>query len=138
MDELNTLKSDLKDKKSELIAMQSKKTRCLNMASDIDSVYDRMRQDKSVMQDYYEEIKRFYKEKFDKFDGVVYDSRYKIYIEQLVADYEKTIKNIDINMDRLNTEKARYENEAYRCNGLIGYLQSAINSIAHQIENWTN
>ena len=138
MAELSTLKSDLKDKKSELRAMQSKKTRCLNMASDIDSVYDRMRQDKSVMQDYYEEIKRFYKEKFDKFDGDVYDSRYKIYIEQLVADYKKTIKNIDINMDRLNTEKARYENEAYRCNGLIGYLQSAINSIAHQIENWTN
>lgn len=138
MAELSTLKSDLKDKKSELRAMQSKKTRCLNMASDIDSVYDRMRQDKSVMQDYYEEIKRFYKEKFDKFDGDVYDSRYKIYIEQLVADYKKTVKNIDINMDRLNTEKARYENEAYRCNGLIGYLQSAINSIAHQIENWTN
>jgi len=138
MDGLSALRRRLREKRAELKETQAEKQRCLDMAAAIDLVYKRMKQDKEIMEDYREDIKRFYREKYDRFDGDVYDSRYKVNIEQLKDEYKITIKNIDTNMDRLNTEKARYENEAYRCNGLIGIIQSAINSIVHQIENWTN
>ena len=138
MDELDSLKNDLGSKRSQLRAKEQEKANYLSVASDIKSVYKKMADEKAAMKNYHSGIKSFSNEHFDIFVGKLYASEYKPRIKQVVEDYQKVISAIDTNMDRLNTEMARMENMAYKCDGVIGYLRSAINSLVHTIENWTN
>lgn len=97
-----------------------------------------MAADKELIRNYRSSVKQFQKEKFETFQGNLYTEAYKTQVEALVDDYDLVIGNIDVNMDRLNTARAQYENRGYKCNGPIGYLESSINSLVHTIENWVN
>lgn len=138
MDKLSTKKTNLRNKKGQLLAKQNEKQGYLNTASDIGVIYDRLAEDKRVIREYRNSVKTFVREKFDTFSGDLYSNSYKTKMEDLISKYDSVISNIDINMDRLNSVRAQYENKAYKCNGVIGYLQSAINSLVHEIENWVN
>ena len=48
------------------------------------------------------------------------------------------IKNVDRNLDDLNTELMRLQNEANSTEGLIGSLKSSLNWISTKIENIFN
>lgn len=138
MVDLDSLKASLNNLKEQLAAKKAEKQRYLNIAADIDAIYDRMAADKELIKGYRNGVKTLYKEKFDTFKGNLYTDTYKTQLEALIDDYDLVIKNIDTNMDRLNTAKAQYENKAYQCNGPIGYLQSSVNSLVHTIQNWVN
>lgn len=138
MDDLDSLKASLNSFRKALEEKNAEKQRYLNIAAEIGNVYDRMADDKAIIKEYKGRVKDFSKEKFDKFKGNLYKEVYKAKMEELLDGYDIVIKNIDANMDRLNTLRAEYENKAYKCNGLIGYLQSSINSVVHTIENWVN
>ena len=138
MADLDSVKESLISYKSQLEAKRVEKQGYLNIAADIDAIYDRMAEDKELIKGYRNSVKTFLKEKFDTFKGNLYSETYKTQLEALIDDYNLVISNIDINMDRLNTAKAQYENKAYKCNGPIGYLQSYVNSLVHTVENWVN
>ena len=138
MDELSSLKNDLGSKRNQLRIKEKEKENYLNIASDIRSVYKKLADEKSAVKTYHSGVKSFSDERFNTFIGNLYMNEYKPRIKQVVSDYKQVISAIDTNMDRLNTEIARMENEAYKCDGIIGYLHSAINSLVHTIENWTN
>ena len=138
MDELTSLKNDLGSKRNQLRAKEKEKANYLSVASDIRSVYKALADEKKAVKNYHSGVKSISDEHFDTFVGNLYMKEYKPRIKQVVSDYKKVISAIDTNMDRLNTEIARMENEAYKCDGIIGYLHSAINSLVHTIENWTN
>lgn len=138
MDELDSLKSSLSSKRSQLSAKQQERVRYLGVANEIDAVYQRMVADKRTIRGYRDSVNSFYKEKYDRFCGNLYKNTYLASIKQLISDYDTVINKLDTNVDRLNTAKAQWENKAYQCDGVIGYLRSAVNSLVHQIENWVN
>lgn len=138
MADLESLKATLRNIRNQLAQIEAEKQGYLNTAAEVEIVYNRMADDKDLIIDYRKGIKTFLDEEFDTFRGNLYSETYKQKLEELVADYDTVINNLDINMDRLNMVRAQYENKAYQCNGPIGYLQSSINSMVHTIENWLN
>ena len=138
MDELESLKTSLRNKKNQLSSKRAEKQRYLGIASDVRAIYNRMAEDKRTIKGYKDSVSSFSKEKYDLFKGKQYGDVYRSKMEALISNYNTVISNLDSNMDRLNNVVAQYENKAYQCNGLIGYLESSINSLAHTIENWFN
>lgn len=138
MSELDNLKYSLTREKVKLRSQTAERERCMGMAKEIEAVYKRLKEDKELMSGYRDSVKFFANETFDRFSGNLYSASYKNYMDQLVSSYNQLIRNIDDNMDRLNTLRAQYENKAYQCDGMIGNLRSAINMLVHKIENWTN
>lgn len=131
MSELDSLKAELERKEKE-------KQKYLIIADKIKKIYERMVEDKKLIKSYRNGVKNFQKENYNTFKGYLHENLYIVKIDELLAYYDTVIKNIDTNMDRLNTTRAEYENKAYQCNGVIGYLQSLINSLLHEIENCIN
>lgn len=138
MEDLESLKASLRKLQQQLANKKAEKQKYLNTASDIKAVYDRMAEDKKTIKGYRDSVKTFGKETYTTFKGNLYSEAYKTKVEALVENYNTVISNLDTNMDRLNTVRAQYENKAYQCNGPIGYLQSAVNSLMHTIQNWVN
>lgn len=138
MGDLDAIKASLDSVREQLAAKQAEKKSYLNQAAAITEVYDRMAADKAMVEGYRRSVKEFLREKYDTFKGNLYSESYKVQMEALIDDYDLVIKNIDTNLDRLNTARANYENKAYQCNGPIGYLQSSVNSLVHTIQNWVN
>ena len=48
------------------------------------------------------------------------------------------IKNIDTNLDALNNELMRLQNEVYRTEGIIGGIKASLNWLSTKIENLIN
>lgn len=48
------------------------------------------------------------------------------------------IKNIDTNLDALNNELMRLQNEVYRTEGIIGSIKASLNWLSTKIENLIN
>lgn len=138
MSALDDLRAYLNELRAELQMKQQEKARYMATANSIDVVYRRMATDKKTIKSYRDSLDNFYKERYDRFSGNLYKETYLASISQLISDYDTVISRLDTNMDRLNTAKAQWENQAYQCDGIIGYLRSGINSVIHQIENWVN
>ena len=138
MADLQDLKSYLDDILDELEEKQRKKRNYLSIAGEIESIYNRLAEDKKLIREYRNSIKTFSKEELSSFKGNLYSNSYKASMNTLLDDYDTVIGNIDTNLDRLNNARMQYENKAYQCNGPIGYLQSTANSVAHTIQNWFN
>lgn len=56
-------------------------------------------------------------------------------IEEGMSSY---IKNIDTNLDALNDELMRLQNEVYRTEGIIGGIKASLNWLSTKIENLIN
>jgi uncharacterized protein YqhQ len=59
-------------------------------------------------------------------------------LELADGGYDTVIRQIDYNMDALNTVKADYENQILNNIPIIGGLASEINSLWTKIVNWVN
>ena len=138
MDELDSLKSSLDRKRNELKQRQREKKSYLSKAEEIDTLYDSLCDDKESLIRHRNSVRDFARENYKTFSGNLHKNTYYAQMECMLNNYKTVINRLDENIDRLNTQKAYYENQAYECNGIIGHLQSAINSLVHEIENWTN
>lgn len=138
MDELDEKKALLRTYRNQLTIKKSEKQSYLDTAADIGEVYQRMADDKAIVKGYRDSVKSFLRENYNTFTGDLYSESYKAKLNEVVQEYEVVIKNIDTNLDQLNLARAQYENKAYSCNGKIGQLQAAINSLIHTIQNWVN
>jgi len=61
-----------------------------------------------------------------------------ILTNDVIGEYNYYINRVDARLDDICDEITRLENENVRLNGLIGYLQAAINSLLNEIEKATN
>lgn len=138
MEGLEFLHQQLSSLQQRLANKRAERQRYLDIASDIGDIYNRMAADKRSLKTYRDSVKDFSREKFDLFSGDLYKNQYKTCIGDLIGDYNTVISNFDTNMDRLNSVRSQYESKAYECGGIIGALQSQINTIVRQIQNWVN
>lgn len=136
--DLDAIKASLAEYRRQLAAKQAEKEGYFNKAKEIEAVYDRLKNDKDLIESYRKSVKTFKKEDYDTFKGYQFSESYMTKMDALIDDYDLVIKNIDTNLDRLNNEITRYENLGYQCNGIIGSLQSAANSLVNKIQNWVN
>lgn len=58
--------------------------------------------------------------------------------DDVIGEYNYYINRVDARLDDICDEITRLENEVSRLNGLIGYLQAAINSLLNELEKATN
>lgn len=138
MDVLEYLKSSLERYGRDLVRKQAEKQRHLRKASKISEIYDLMAENKALIKRYRDSVSTFRYEQLDNFKGMRYATTYRKKMQELVQAYDTIIKNIDINLDRLNDARKQCENDGFKCDGPIGYLESAINSARRNIQNWVN
>jgi len=71
--------------------------------------------------------------------GELFGEHQNLFKSELIHDGMQTyVKNIDTNLDALNNELMRLENEVYRTEGIIGHLKASLNWISTKIENLVN
>ncbi len=138
METLEDFKNAFDSYKRQLAAKLAERRKYMNIANEIGAVYDRMADDKKAMKEYRNGLKSFANEPYDTFRGKLYLESYKVSTKALAKDYDVVIGNIDTNMDRLNLARCKYENMAYECDGVIGWLETQINTVSHTIQNWIN
>lgn len=138
MNDLTSIQAALNNCINQLANKQKEKQGYFNMAAEIGEVYERLVDDKKIIKVYRDSVKTFLNENYGTFNGNLHSEVYKVQLKSLINEYNVVINNIDINMDRLNTLRAQYENKAYSCDGVIGYLESSINTLTHTIQNWVN
>lgn len=107
---------------------------------DLDRLYNEMRE----MKDQYQDQRRFYLDilntYYPEWAGEVHTNRYSIKLSSNIINdsLSPTIQKIDQNLDELNRKKTYYQNRISETRGLIGQLESVINSIGTEIENFFN
>lgn len=138
MDELEKLKRDLERIGNNLQQSIQIRNSYLAKAREIRAVYNRLADDKSIIVDYRNNVRRFSGERINTFQGALYKDKYIGSMAELIDGYQKVIDRIDANMDALNMEVVKYENKANEMFGIIGNIQSRINTLSHRIENWFN
>lgn len=71
--------------------------------------------------------------------GELFGEHQNILTSELINDGMQTyVKNIDTNLDALNNELLRLQNEVYKTEGIIGHLKASLNWISKKIENLIN
>ena len=94
---------------------------------------------KSDLLDLKSKLKEESKESHDYWKGQLLKEHNNLLINSLInGSFTIYIKNIDRNLDDLNTELMRLQNEVYSTEGLIGSLKASLNWIATKIENLFN
>ena len=135
---MEDLKRWLGEKRQQLENKRIERRGYMDTADKITVIYDRMSDDKTTIEGYRDNVRRLKDEDFGTFKGYNHDDKYETSMDKLVKNYETVIKNLDTNMDRLNTARKDFENKAYACDPIIGRLEQGVNSLIHQIENWVN
>lgn len=135
---------DLKDQKSRyssnLESEQSNLEYYRAKADALDDIYQRLKEKKKLMKAQKKTMNTFANENYETFKGNTYLNRYQNDLKSELVDnqYNNIITIIDENLDTINNERTRYENLCYNSKGIIGKLESSINSLVTQIENWVN
>lgn len=94
---------------------------------------------KSELNDLKKKLKSISKEDYDYWIGDRLDQYKTILKSDLINDsLSDYIKKVDQNLDELNNELMRLQNEVYNTEGIIGNIKSALNWIATKIENLIN
>ncbi|MEI3612687.1 DUF5082 family protein [Pseudogracilibacillus sp. SO30301A] len=71
--------------------------------------------------------------------GQLFGEYERLLAANLIHDGMTTyIKNIDTNLDELNNELMRLQNEVYSTEGIIGSIKSSLNWLTTKIENLIN
>ena len=94
---------------------------------------------KSDLEDFKSKLREESRESHDYWKGQLLKEHNNLFKSSLINGSIATyIKNIDRNLDDLNTELMRLQNEAYSTEGLIGSLKSSLNWISTKIDNIFN
>lgn len=135
---LDSLKASLSQAQAQLASARAQAKAYQEKADEIAGVYEELKEKKKSMKTLKKELKDFKDEKYDLWKGVLWKEDYKTTVGKVVTSYDTVISDIDTNLDNLNLEKAKYQNLANECYGLVGRLASTVNSLITQIQNCVN
>lgn len=94
---------------------------------------------KSDLLDFKSKLKEESRESHDYWKGQLLKEHNNVFNSSLINGSLSTyIKNVDRNLDDLNTELMRLQNEAYSTEGLIGSIKASLNWISTKLENIFN
>jgi len=132
--QMNSLQTDLINKRAQLEQKQAEKQGYLDTAAQIEKIYQRMSEDKQIIKIHKANVRTFSEAEYSGFQGDLFRNKYEPKLLELLSSYDEVIFNLDNNLDELNLKIAAFENKAYNCDAAIGSLHSLINSLIQQIE----
>ncbi|MBU3099294.1 MULTISPECIES: hypothetical protein [Clostridium] len=137
---LEDLKMDVEAYKKNLSEEASMMEANQKKADALDSLYKKMKEKKEDMESLQKSLSTFANETYECWLGNVFNTRYEKNVteELLVNGYGKMLTIIDDNLDEINNKRTHYENLIYESKGIIGNVESCINSVTTHIENWVN
>lgn len=130
-----SLKKKIDEASFELAMVQLQRKEYIDKASEMREVYEKLVEDKRSVEGQREFMGKIYDTRMDDFKGDVYRNRYLTQLNRIISAYDRVIRGIDDNMDRLNWEIMKVQNDAYSCDGLIGGCEKRINMGKTMIEN---
>lgn len=133
-----SLKKKIDEEKFKIAVAQSQRQEYMNKADEMRRVYEKLAEDKRNVEGQRNFMNQIRGNKFDDFKGDVYNNRYLSQIDNTINAYDRVISGIDANMDTLNWKIAEVQNDAYNCDGLIGYLEKGVNDLNTWLENAVN
>lgn len=139
MSEIESLRTDYSRKEQELQACTNELGVLQGKIAEIDQIIEDFTQFKSDLREHRSEFKQLADESYDLWQGELYEQHQ----DDMKADlYSSSLKEyiskVDDNLDNLNNERMRLQNEVYSTEGLIGNIKSAINWLSTKISNLLN
>lgn len=107
-------------------------------ASELKSLYNELKVVKNSAENYKSSFDRFAEEEYVNFCGEVYNSEYCVEMKNIKTAYKNYIKDIDKNLDAINSKATWYYNKADSLNGIIGQIRALIRNAATWVENAFN
>lgn len=94
---------------------------------------------KSDLHDFKQNLKAEARESHEFWKGQLLNEHNDLFRGSLINDSLSTyIKNVDRNLDDLNNELMKLQNEIYSTEGLLGSLKASLNWISTKIDNLVN
>ncbi|MFD1850863.1 DUF5082 family protein [Oceanobacillus bengalensis] len=138
-EELESLQTSYSSKQQQLNACTNQVTSLNAKIQRIESIIGEFTNFKSDLIDHRNDVKIVANKDYTYWQGDLFDNYHDEIKDQLVNDSLKEyIRSIDDNLDNLNNEKMRLENEVYSTEGLIGSIKSALNWLGTKIDNLLN
>lgn len=139
MHERIQLEQEYSAKQSQLQAYNNQMTVLNNKITRVEKLKAEFVEHKSELIALQNKLKTIAKENYDYWIGDRLDHYQDLLRADLVNDsLSDYIKKIDQNLDELNNELMRLQNEVYSTEGLIGSIKSALNWLSTKIENLVN
>lgn len=139
MHERIQLEQEYSAKQSQLQTYNNQMTVLNNKIERIEKLKAEFVQHKNEFIALEKKLKTISKEDYDYWIGARLDNYQDLLAADLITDsLSDYIMKIDQNLDELNNELMRLQNEVYSTEGLIGSIKSALNWISTKIENLMN
>lgn len=138
-EQLESLRSDYNSKQQQLNACTVQVTSLNERIQRIEEIIEEFANYKSDLIDHRNDVRIVSNRDYTYWQGDLFDDYHDQIKDELVNDSLKEyIRAIDDNLDNLNNEKMRLENEVYNTEGIIGNIKSALNWLGTKIENLLN
>ncbi len=139
MSELQSLQTDYSKTQQELQACTNELGVLRGKIAEIDQIIEDFIQFKSDLKEHRSEFKQLADESHDLWQGELFDRHQgDMKADLYSSSLKEYINKVDDNLDNLNNERMRLQNEIYSTEGLIGSLRSAINWLSTKISNLLN
>ncbi|KYG26016.1 DUF5082 family protein [Alkalihalobacillus trypoxylicola] len=139
MSELQSLRNDYNSKQQELNACTNEIAVLNGKIAQLDVIIQDFAQFKSDMQDHRNKFRQLANENYDQWQGRLFNMSQ----QNMRANLEFTtlrdyINKVDDNLDELNNERMRLQNQIYSTEGLMGTIKSGMNWLSTKISNLLN
>lgn len=107
-------------------------------AQEVKKIYEELRTIKGKFVKEKDSLNSKKNESDDSWTGNLHKNEYTTPAENLISDFETSIKAMDTNIDRLHDKINEYENKMFELDGIVGQLSVLLNNISSVVEKWFN
>lgn len=124
--------------RSQISAAQSKKEEYLKKAREVKKIYEELRTIKGEFVKQKKSLNTKKNEHDDSWTGNLHNTKFITPAEDLIENFDASIKAMNENIDKLLNKINEYENKAMEQDGLIGQLGILLNNISGWFESLVN
>ncbi|MBP1043048.1 DUF5082 family protein [Vagococcus sp. BWB3-3] len=137
---LEELNKSLRNYRKNLEVERGKVTEYQKKVDDIAEIYEAMKEKKKLMTEQKKSVKTFVSENHVYWKGNLLTDDYQKPVKSGLVNsgYTTIITDIDNNLDELRNKKTEYENKILSSKGIMGSIESSINSLGNSIAKLLN
>lgn len=124
--------------RSQISAAQSKKEEYLKKAREVKKIYEELRTIKGEFVKQKKSLDTKKNEHDDSWTGNLHITKFVTPAEDLIENFDSSIKAMNENIDKLLNKINEYENKAMEQDGFIGQLGILLNNISGWFESFVN
>lgn len=124
--------------RSQISAAQSKKEEYFKKAREVKKIYEELRTIKGEFVKQKNSLESNKNDHGDSWTGNLHSTKFVTPAEDLIENFDASIKAMNENIDKLLNKINEYENKAMEQDGVIGQLGILLNNISGWIEGLVN